>query len=125
MNSGNNLESLTSLIIKCIINVHSRLGPGFLEVIYKRALIIELKKNGLSVESEKSVKIYYDSIHIGTHRCDLIVEKEVIIELKTVEVLTAVHYLQIKSYMKAAGISTGILVNFSGDKADFRRLGRR
>jgi len=125
MINDQNKDNLTSLIIQCIIKIHSTLGPGFREVIYSRALIIELKKNNFHVESEKSVKIYYEEHHIGSHRIDLIVNNNVIIELKTVEALNPSHYAQLKSYMRASGINVGILVNFSGDKADFRRVDRR
>lgn len=125
MDVDNSLEKLTSLIIQCIIKVHAALGSGFNEVIYRRALIIELKNNNIPVETEKSFKIYYENIHIGTHRLDLVIDSKVIIELKAVETLAAAHYLQLKSYMKTADINTGLLVNFSGDKADFRRINRK
>jgi GxxExxY protein len=113
---------LTEIIIKCIIQVHKILGPGFLENIYRKALLIELKKNDLKVENEKEIQIFYKNELIGNHRLDILVEKKVIIELKTVENLHKMHYAQIRSYLIATDLKIGILVNFSDNKADFRRI---
>ena len=113
---------LTEQIIQCIIRVHKTLGPGFLESIYRKALILELTKSDLFVESEKEIAIFYDTHEIGRHRLDLLVENIVIVELKTVEALSRAHYAQVRSYMKATGVSVSLLVNFSTERADFRRL---
>ena len=115
-------DALTDLIIKCIIKVHKTLGPGFLENIYRKALFIELRNNNLEVENEKEIKIFYDNEEIGIHRLDILVGNKVIVELKTVESLHKSHYAQIRSYLKATNLAIGILVNFAGDKADFRRI---
>ncbi|MEA3476109.1 MAG: GxxExxY protein [Candidatus Cloacimonadota bacterium] len=115
-------DKITEMIIQCIIRVHKILGPGFLESIYKNALLIELKNSGLKCEAEKLIKIYYNNIEIGTHRLDIVVENKIIIELKTVEELCGQHYAQIKSYLRATNLKTGILVNFAKEKADFRRI---
>lgn len=115
-------DNLTGRIIECIIKVHQKLGPGFLENIYRKALIIELSNAGLKCESEKEIVVLYDNIEIGCHRLDVLVEDKVIMELKTVNEFGAAHYAQIKSYLKATGIKTGILVNFALEKADFRRI---
>ena len=115
-------DSLTRLIIEAIIHVHKVLGPGFLENIYRNALLIELKNKVLSVESEKEVNIYYKNELIGKHRLDLIVDNSIIIELKTVENLNKLHYSQIRSYLKATNCRIGLLVNFAKERADFRRI---
>jgi GxxExxY protein len=115
-------EALTHLIIEAIIKVHRTLGPGFLEGIYQRALVHELNKQGLPISTETEVVIRYDDQPIGRHRLDLIVAEEVIVELKTVEFLTKVHYAQVRSYLKATGLPVALLVNFSTDKADYRRI---
>jgi GxxExxY protein len=115
-------DDLTEKIIKCIINVHQELGSGFLENVYRKALIIELISNGLNVEAEKEIQLFYKGHEIGIHRLDILVNNQVILELKTVESLNRNHYAQIKSYLKATCLNTGLLVNFSGDKADFRRI---
>ena len=115
-------DAATEQVIGCIINVHRALGPGFVEPIYRRALVIELNKHGLVVEAEKQILIYYQGIRIGRHRLDLVVANEVIIEIKAVRALHEVHYAQLRSYLKAAKLRTGILVNFSTERADYRRI---
>ena len=117
-----NRDDLINRIIKCIIQVHKTLGPGFLEKIYRNCLLIELQNNTIHAENEKKIKIYYHNNEVGTHRLDILVENEVIVELKTVESLNKTHYAQIKSYLRATNLKTGILVNFSLEKADFRRI---
>ena len=96
--------SLTEVIIQCIINVHKALGPGFLENVYQRALVIELRSANLAVEVEKEVLIFYRGQEVGRHRLDLVVENSVIRELKTVEDLSKAHYAQVRSYLKATGL---------------------
>lgn len=117
-------DTLTEQIIEGIIAVHAELGPGFLESIYRNALQIELRSQGLKIEHEKEVRVFYRHTEVGIHRLDLLVEGKVIVELKTVEGLSRAHYAQLRSYLKAVGCSTGLLVNFAGDKADYRRVER-
>jgi GxxExxY protein len=102
--------------------VHKALGPGFLEIIYLNALLIELKKLGLLCESEKEIRILYEGNLVGMHKIDLLVEGEIIVELKAVEDLNKKHYAQIRSYFKALNKPLGLLVNFSGYKLDARRI---
>lgn len=113
---------ITESIIRSVIRVHQTLGPGFLEKIYQKALVLELQNRGLEVECEKEIEIYYDSQLIGTHRLDLLVAGSVIVELKTVEELAGVHYSQLRSYLKATRLDIGLLVNFAKEKADYRRV---
>ena len=115
-------ETLTGSIIWCIIHVHQTLGPGFLEGVYRRALVIELQRLGLATEVEREVAVYYDGQEVGTHRLDLLVQKQVILELKTVEALNKVHYAQVRSYLKATGLRLALLVNFAQERAVFRRI---
>lgn len=117
-----NHKSLTELIIKAIINVHTALGPGFLETIYHNALVLELVQMNLKIEYEKEISVNYKGMNVGKHRIDILVEDEIIIELKAVEQLNKSHYAQLKSYLKAAGLNIGLLVNFAADKADYRRM---
>jgi GxxExxY protein len=102
--------------------VHKNLGPGFLESVYQKALQIELQNRGLVVEREKVIDVFYDGLPIGCHKLDMLVSGEVIVELKTVEELSKAHYAQIRSYLKASGLATGLLVNFAKERADFRRI---
>ena len=115
-------RSLTETIIGCIIRVHQTLGPGFLESVYRRALMIELRKNNLSAQTETTVFIHYEGEEVGQHRLDVLVEDKVIVELKTVENLSKAHYAQVRSYLKATGKEVAILVNFAKEKADYRRV---
>ncbi len=115
-------EALTKAIIEAIIKVHQTLGPGFLESIYRNALIIELAARGLSGESERQITVYYEGKPVGRHVLDVVVNEEVVLELKAVDELCAAHYAQLRSYLKASGIKTGLLVNFGSEKADFRRV---
>jgi GxxExxY protein len=115
-------DKLTESIIECIIKVHQTLGPGFLESIYRKALLIELTRHGIKVETEKEVIINYEGEEVGRHRLDILAESKVVVELKTVEELSKAHYAQVRSYLRATGLGTGILVNFAKEKADYRRV---
>jgi GxxExxY protein len=115
-------DALTESIIGGIIRVHSTLGPGFVESIYRRALLLDLSRAGLGVEPEREVDVFYLGERVGWHRMDLIVERKVVVELKTVEKLALAHYAQLRSCLKASGLDVGLLVNFSGARADYRRV---
>lgn len=112
----------TRVIINCIIKVHQFHGPGFRENVYRNSLFIELAKRGLSVTCEEEIRIYYEGVDVGVHRLDLWVNREVVLELKTVEELNKDHYAQLRSYMKASNTKIGLLVNFAKDKAEWRRV---
>jgi GxxExxY protein len=116
-------DAITRDIIAAIIEVHRVLGPGFLEGIYRRALMLELRKRNLRVGTEVEVEILYDGTTVGQHRLDLLIEDMVIVELKTVEGLSRAHYAQVRSYLKATGKPVALLVNFAGERADYRRIG--
>ena len=120
MNSAD--AELTGRIINAIITVHSRLGPGFIESVYKRAVAIELRKHGLRFEVEKDFVVRYEGEDVGTHRLDLLVDGRIVVEAKAVERLAKVHYAQVRSYLKATGLKTGLLVNFATEMAFFRRV---
>ena len=115
-------DDVTGRVIRCVMRVHRTLGPGFLENIYRRALLIELRKQNLETEAEKEVVVYYDGHEVGKHRLDLLIEGQLIVELKTVEALSKAHYAQVRSYLKATSLETALLVNFAGPTADFRRI---
>lgn len=119
---GYEQDQLTERIIQAIIQVHCQHGPGFDEIIYHNSMVIELAKRGIAFESEKCINIYYDNQIVGRHRLDLLVEGQVVLELKTVEELTKKHYAQVRSYLKAAKCKVGLLVNFATEQADFRRI---
>ncbi|MEO1236669.1 MAG: GxxExxY protein [Planctomycetota bacterium] len=116
------LESLTESIIGAAIEVHRRLGPGFLESIYEKALILELHKRGLSVVSQKELIIRYDRVEVGRQRLDLFVEDLVLVELKAVKKLEPVHFAVARSYLRALERRHGLLMNFNKPTLEVRRV---
>ena len=115
-------EELTGTIIDAIIAVHRTLGPGFDRAVYRKAVMVDLKKNGHSVEMDKELVIIYEDAEVGTVRLDLIVEGRVIVRTITVPELTKAHHAEVRSCLHVAGLEVGLLVNFAGDRADFRRI---
>ena len=116
------INEITYAINGAIFEVNKILGPGFLEKVYENALIIELRNRGLIAESQVPIKVEYKGEGVGEYIADLIIEKSVIVEVKTVDALSNVHKAQILNYLKATGISVGILVNFNKSKADIQRM---
>ncbi len=106
-------EELTGRIIACAIEVHKALGPGFLESVYEAAMVVELKRAGLKVESQKPLPIFYREILVGEHRLDLLVENLIVVELKAISELEDIHFAIVRSYLKAASLEHGLLLNFA------------
>ncbi len=121
-NDNSEINTLTYAIIGCAMTVHSTLGNGFQEVIYQRALEIELTLAGLSFAREMEMPIFYREKQIGTRRVDFFVENKVMVELKAVIRLEAVHLAQAKNYLEAYNIDTGLLINFGATSLEHRRL---
>ncbi|MDH4011782.1 MAG: GxxExxY protein, partial [Desulfobacterales bacterium] len=115
-------EELSNQIIGAAIKVHKELGPGFLESIYEEALKVELSKNELDFASQMEVQIEYLGVPVGLHRLDLLVQNEVIVELKAVKELADIHFAQLRSYLKATGMNVGLLLNFSKPTLEVRRV---
>ena len=115
-------EELIEKIINACINVHKELGPGFLENIYHNALKFELERQKLAFESEKEIEVKYLDMVVGIHRIDLLVEDEIVVELKTAEDLNKKYYAQVRSYLKAMKKEIGLLVNFADFTIDVRRV---
>jgi GxxExxY protein len=115
-------EALTERIIGAAIEVHRRLGPGFLESVYEKALMIELKKRGLTVEDQVKILVTYDGVEVGRHRLDLFVEDTIVVELKAIKNLEDVHYAVVRSYLKAAGKNHGLLLNFAKVTLEIKRV---
>jgi len=113
---------LSNQIIGAAIKVHKELGPGFLESIYDEALKVELSKNELDFASQMEVQIEYLGVPVGLHRLDLLVQNEVIVELKAVKELADIHFAQLRSYLKSTGMKVGLLLNFSKPTLEVRRV---
>ena len=109
-------SSLTGIVIGCAIEVHRQLGPGLLESTYQQCLAHELVHKGLSLELERKLPVIYKGIKIDCgYRIDLLVEKQLILELKSVDQLKKIHEAQVLTYMKLSQINTGLLINFNVD----------
>ena len=114
---------LTGKIIGAAIEVHRQLGPGFIESIYENALVYELRKRGLKVEQQLEVSIIYDgNIEVGKHRLDLLVEGEIVIDLKAISELLDVHFAIVKSQLRAVKRKHGLLLNFAKVKLEAKRV---
>jgi len=108
-----NKNKITETIIGCAIEVHKQLGPGLLESAYEECLCYELQERGLVVARQKPVPVFYKDIKLDCgYRMDLLVENQVVVELKTIEEINPVHEAQILTYMKFAEMKVGLLINF-------------
>ena len=119
---NDDIDKLTHKIIGCAMKVHSTLGNGFQEVIYQRALAIELSHKGISFQRELEMPIFYHEEQIGTRRVDFFVEEKVMVELKSIEKLEGVHKAQAINYCEAYNIADGLLINFGSTSLDFKRV---
>jgi len=115
-------SEITKTIIGCAMKVHSTLGNGFQEVIYQRALAIEMKRQGLEFEREMEMPVMYEEFQVGTRRVDFFVENKVMLELKAVTQLEPVHLAQALNYLEAYKIEIGLLINFGSTSLQFKRL---
>ena len=125
MNQGSDslkYEAITRNIIGCAMKVHSALGNGFQEVIYQRALAIEMSYSGLLFEREKEMGVFYRGEHIGTRRVDFFVESKIMVELKAVIKLEDVHLAQAMNYLEAYNMEIGLLINFGAKSLEFKRV---
>jgi GxxExxY protein len=115
-------EQLTHKIIGCAMKVHSTLGNGFQEVIYQRALAIEMKKQGLGFVREMEMTIRYEGVEIGIRRVDFFVENTIMLELKAIIKLEDVHLSQAMNYCEAYDLPIGLLINFGSRSLEFKRV---
>ena len=115
-------DGLTYAIIGCAMKVHAALGNGFQEVIYQRALAIEMRKANLNFVQETGISIFYDGEEIGTRRVDFLVEQQILVELKALISLEDVHLAQGLNYLVAFQLETGLLINFGARSLEVKRL---
>lgn len=115
-------EGITHKIIGCAMKVHTTLGNGFQEVIYQRALAIEMEKEGLAYKREMEMTIYYEGIDIGTRRVDFFVEENIMVELKALIKMEDVHLAQAMNYCQAYNLPIGLLINFGAKSLEFKRV---
>lgn len=115
-------QELTKSIIGIYYNVYNELGFGFLEKVYHKSLLIELKRNGYKIDSEKKVNVYYKNEIVGAYIPDIIINDSVIVELKCVEYLTDIHENQLLNYLKATDCEVGLILNFGKDPQFIRKI---
>jgi GxxExxY protein len=127
-NSGKETEirdaQISSSVIESAIRVHKSLGPGFLESFYEEALALELMESGIPFERQKSIVLKYKGSPIGEHRLDLLVCGKLVVELKAIKELEPIHFSIVRSYMKAVGLESGLILNFGTMPLGIKRVAR-
>ena len=116
------IDELTYRINGAIFEVNRILGSGFMEKVYENALLIELKERGLKADNQIPIKVEYKDRMVGEYVADIIIEDQVLLELKCCESLQKVHEAQILNYLKATGFNIGLLINFKYPKAEIKRF---
>ena len=114
------INDLIKLMIECAKAVRRQLGPGFLEAVYKNAMLIEIRKHNHVVKTEVPFEVRYDGIVVGSYRADMIVDNRLILELKATTSLTIANEIQLVNYLNATGIDDGFLINFGSDQLQFK-----
>jgi len=116
-------NELSEQVIGAAIEVHRSLGPGFLESFYEEALCLELNFLGIPYERQKAVEITYRNHKIREHRLDLLIDERLVVELKAVKEVEAIHFTIVRSYVKASNATSGIILNFSSMPLTIKRVG--
>jgi GxxExxY protein len=116
------INSITEKIIGCAYAVSNTLGSGFLEKLYENALAHELRKANIHVEQQYPIQVWYDGVVVGDFFADLLVERCVLVELKTVKMLDDAHLAQCMNYLKGTGLQICLLINFAQPKVQIRRI---
>ena len=115
------IELMIRTVMQCSKNIRSHLGPGFLETVYKNAMLVELRKRGLAYQVEMPINVYYEDVLVGEFKADIVVEDMLILELKAVNSLHMAHEVQLVNYLTATGIDNGLLINFGSEELQFKR----
>ncbi len=115
-------NDITYKINGAVYEVNRVLGAGFLEKIYENALVVELRSRGLAVESQVPISVNYKNCLVGEYFADIVVESQIILEIKAIESLAKIHEAQILNYLKATGYDIGLLINFTHPKAQIKRF---
>ncbi len=122
MKNQDYLNKISEKIIGCAFTVSNTLGSGFLEKVYQNALVIELLNEGLEVEKEKAITIFYQGKVVGEYFSDILVNQQIIIETKAVQSLNEIHQAQLLNYLKATKLPLGLLINFGTPKVQIKRM---
>lgn len=122
MKNQDSLNKISEKIIGCAFTVSNTLGSGFLEKVYQNSLVIELLNEGLEVEKEKAITIFYKNKVVGEYFADILVNQQIIIETKAVQSLNQIHQAQLLNYLKATKLPLGLLINFGTPKVQIKRM---
>ncbi|MBW2631352.1 MAG: GxxExxY protein [Deltaproteobacteria bacterium] len=114
-------KELTEQIIGCAYRVYNRMGYGFLESVYEKCLLIELRKSGLSAVSQEPITVLYENEVVGNFVADIIVENTIILELKSIRQIIQAHEVQLVNYLVATGKPVGLIINFGEQKVEIKR----
>ena len=115
------IDELTQKIIGCAFTVYNKMGFGYLESVYEKCLAIEFEKENINAEFQKPIKVFYNDQNVGDFIADIFVENAIIIELKSVIILSKIHEAQLANYLVATGIENGLLINFGKQKVEVKR----
>lgn len=119
--SSENINDVTQTIIGCAMKVSNKLGTGFLEKVYENALVFELRKAGLQAESQYPITVYYEDIVVGTYAADILVNRQIILELKTAKAIDEAHEAQLLNYLRATKLRIGLILNFGTSHLGIKR----
>jgi GxxExxY protein len=119
---GYDFEKISSDVIAAAIDVHKTLGPGFIESIYENALVIALQERGIQVEQQVEVPIYFHEKLIGKHRVDLLVNRELLVENKSVDAFEKIHFAIVRSYLRAMQVESALILNFNAVTLQIKRV---
>ena len=119
---GHEFEALSGRVLGAAVDVHKTLGPGFLESIDQRAMEVALSNRAVPFERQKVIRIAFEGIEVGFHRLDLVVDSQIVVELKAVKAFEDIHYVQVKSHLKASGLKVGLLLNFNATTLAIKRV---
>jgi GxxExxY protein len=115
-------DALVEVIVGSAYKVGGILGCGFLEKVYEKSLAIELAASGLNVEMQKPIKVHYAGEVVGEYFADILVENDIVVELKAVKAIENIHFAQCQNYLKATGKKLALLINFGEEKVKVRRV---
>ena len=115
------VDDITYKVRAAVFEVNHEMGSGFLEKVYENSMMVELRRQGLKAKAQVPLEVRYKGEVVGEYQADILVEDQVLVELKAVERLQSVHEAQILNYLKATGIRVGLLVNFRYPKAEIKR----
>ena len=119
---GHQFEELSGRILEAAVDVHKNLGPGFVEPIYQKAMEVSLQHRGIPYERQKEIHVCYEGVDVGTQRLDLVVDSQIIVELKAVKGLEDIFFAQVRSYLRASGLHIGLLLNFNAPTLVVKRV---